>query len=213
VKRLKNKWIFFIALILLVMLLVVGLYFLRGYLPLYAKDFTTDIISVLALVISVGFPLYKELFPKNPVRQYHVEPVELISFYDQSPDIRIRAHLENSGEKDVNIQFKSIDFMSERFVLTSTMDSRGKSIDSSIELSAGKQKDVYLAFEAINTFKNRVRREYNKAFDKGDARLIKRFRHEQAKLTWSDVTPIMQEKHFPLGALLMEYHEIIDAPY
>jgi hypothetical protein len=203
VEKLKNKWSFFIALIISAILLLAALYYIKGILPTYAKGFTAEIISVLALVISVGSILYKNLFPTKLLRDYHVSPQDLVALYGRHGHICIKVHLENLGEVNINIQFQWLDFRNERFTYTVTRDSRGQDIDSSIELPPGTQKDVYITFENDRN-KSRFFKEYIEAYNKKESRLIESFRHEQARLTWSDVTPEMQQLTIPFGAWVIE---------
>src|SRR6266478_8388835 len=103
-KILKNKWLFFLSLILLAILLLTALYYIKGKLPAYANDFSSDILAVFALVISVGFPLYEKVFPKKPLRAYHISPQDLTALYGNHGEICIKVHIENLGEVNVNIQ-------------------------------------------------------------------------------------------------------------
>jgi hypothetical protein len=88
VKILKSKGMFFIGLILSAIILLISLYFIKGILPTHAKSFTAEIISVFALAIAIGSPLYKNLFPKKLLRKYHVSAQDLTALYGRHGDER-----------------------------------------------------------------------------------------------------------------------------
>jgi hypothetical protein len=203
VSKFKNKWLFVLALILLPVILSIALYYLERILPAHANGFTAEIISVYALVFSFGIPLYKDLFPRKLSRAYHVSPQELTALYGAHGNICIKVHIENTGEVGVNIQFQWMDFRNERFMHTVTRDSRGQHIDSSIKVAPESQKDVYISFD--NGRKNsRLAKAYIEALNKREPRLIESFRNEQSRLSWSDVTPKMQQISIPFGAWVIE---------
>jgi hypothetical protein len=195
----KGKWVFIVSLLLLSVIFATTLYFLKRYLPSDAKDFTSDIVAVLALMTAIGFPLYEKVFPRKLLRKYDVSPLHLTAF--NGGDIYMKVRIINSGEVDINVQFQWIDFREERYILTYTKDSKNQHIDSSIVLPPERQKDVNLVF--VNS-RSSTYSLYVEAYNKKDARLIESFRHIPGKLIWSDVTPSMQKKNTPLGAWIIE---------
>lgn len=196
-----KKILFLVICTLLAIFLFAVIYFIRTKTPIELQNSSTDIIAVLALILSLGIPNWDRLFnTKTELREYHVSPLELLATTALYNSFVLRLVVENTGNVDVNLRFVWIDDdRNQRWEVQKVQDDRFQRINNSVKIEASSEKELLISFY----FKNpNFTDDIYDAVEKKDLRLIEGLTNLEARLCWSDATKSNKEVLFPFGQFI-----------